>query len=79
MAAIGVGRRWVLRFWPAKRQARRWESRNRFCKTITALQRRSGLRRLPLHCKVRQRPNQLPLLRRSLRREPGLVEFNISE
>ncbi len=56
MSATGTGRRWVVRSWPASRQARRSEARNRSCRTTKAFshrevrlaaQRRSGLRSFP--------------------------------
>jgi hypothetical protein len=84
MSATGTGRRWVVRFWPARRQARRWEARNRSCRTTTALshrevrfaaQRRSGLRSFPSHRKVRLTAQQAPTASPGLRLEHGLVEF----
>ena len=60
----------MLRFWPARRQARLWETQNRSCRTITALRGRSGLRSFPL---------QAPTASPGLRLEHRLVELGVSE
>ncbi len=60
----------MFRFWPANRQARRWDTQNRSCRTQTALRRRSGLRSFP-----RLTPTAPP----GLRLEHRFIELSISQ
>jgi hypothetical protein len=61
----------VVRFWPARRQARRWEARNRSCRSTTA--------RRTARCALQR--NDVPGSEVSLSKllKHGLVELCLSE
>ena len=66
----------MLGFWPTRRQARRWETRNRSCRTTKALRRRSGLRN-SLGKLLQHRLIELSIGQQSL--EAGVLQLELLE